>query len=226
MRIGMYAALLLLGTALSAPAISGVPVSTYCEIWVEPDTLEVSDTADVYVIVRDLYAEVIPGLTCDFFSDRGPTDIILGSPDVTDLNGLASARLTTTYEPFFSQSHITVEVEGVVLGPVTISWECRAGVDAGDLPAVPALRRNSPNPFSDVTEIRYAVVADADVRFDIFDVAGRKVRSIAAGPVAVGEHEVVWDGTGDDGVAVPSGIYYVRMSEPAGALPRPITLLR
>jgi hypothetical protein len=227
MRIGAYAALLLLGLAALSPAWAGIPVLANCEIWADPDTAEVQDTITVYVVIRDLYAEGIPGLSCDYFSSRGPTDIILGSPAITDQYGQASARVTTTYEPHFSQANITVEVEEITLGPVTIYWRCRAGVDdPGDGLAVTALYQNSPNPFGDLTEIGYSVEASADVTLDIFNVAGKRVRTLAPGWASPGRHSVAWDGADDHGTAMPSGIYYVRMSEPTVSASRPITLLR
>jgi hypothetical protein len=227
MRIGVYAALLLLGLAALSPARAGIPVLANCEIWAEPDTADVQDTVTVYVIIRDLYAEGIPGMSCDYFSDRGPTDIILGSPAITDQYGQASARVTTAYEPYFSHSHITVEVEDVTVGPVTVYWKCRAGVDgSGDYPAVTALYENSPNPFGDLTEIGYSVEAGADVRLEIFDVAGRAVRTLVPGWASPGRHAVSWDGADDRGAAMPSGIYYVRMAEPAVSAARAIALLR
>lgn len=212
---------------LASASLAGIPVSSNCELWLEPDTLEVRDTADVYVVVRDLYGEVIPGLTCDFISDRGPTDVVIGTPDVTDDNGFAQARVTTVYEPVFSVSHITVDVEDVIIGPVNLYWRCRAGVDGGEgAIARPVVRKGSPNPFSESTEIGYALPAGGNVRFEIFDVQGRKVRTILAGGVSAGNHTIVWDGRDDAGLAAASGVYRARMAEPACGEATSLILLR
>jgi hypothetical protein len=227
-RIGTCAALSLFGiVCLASASLAGIPVSSYCELWVEPDTLEVRDTADVFVILRDVYGELIPGLSCDFISDRGPTDIIIGTPNVSDENGLAQVRVTTVYEPFFSTSHITVDVEDVIIGPVSLFWMCRAGVDVGDGGmARPALWKGSPNPFRESTEISFALAAGGDVRFEIFDVQGRKVRSLSAGGISAGSHSIVWDGRDDEGSTVASGVYRVRMAEPACRETANLILLR
>jgi hypothetical protein len=210
---------------LPPAAWAGIPVSPYCDFWAVPDTADVRDTIDIYLIARDLYGELIVGLTCDFYSDRGPTDIILDSPDVTDINGFAQARITTTYEPCFSESHLTVEGAGAVIGPITVYWRARAGANDDQLPA-PGLHCSSPNPFSRATEIGYAVRTPGRVGVDIFDVVGRKVRALAAGTLPPGYHKAVWDGTDDAGRPMPSGVYYVRMSEGGRSESMSITLLR
>ncbi len=66
-----------------------------------------------------------------------------------------------------------------------------------------ALAQNRPNPFSKETEIRFAVPpAGATVRLAIYDVAGRRVRTIVNGKVEGGVHGVTWDGRDDAGLEV------------------------
>ncbi|MBD3220129.1 hypothetical protein GF314_02715, partial [bacterium] len=45
----------------------------------------------------------------------------------------------------------------------------------------------------------------------VFDVTGRKVRTLARGVFLAGEQDVVWDGVDERGRAVPSGVYLVRL---------------
>jgi hypothetical protein len=47
----------------------------------------------------------------------------------------------------------------------------------------------------------------ASLNVSIFDTAGHRVRSLAEGPFTTGEHHLVWNGLGDRGQAVASGIY-------------------
>ena len=199
--------------SLASASLAGIPVAANCDIWPVADTLDVGDTAHVYVIVRDLYGEPISGITCDFISSRGDTDYVIGTPDVTDLYGQADGGVKTLYEPYFSHSHITVDVEGVVVGPVTVYWTCRAGVDDVVLPS--ALGRTSPNPFRDATQIRFTLSSASNVRLEIFDVLGKRVRTLERSGMAAGDRAITWDGKDDWGRAVASGVYHVRMVEPA-----------
>ena len=44
----------------------------------------------------------------------------------------------------------------------------------------------------------------------VYDLAGRKVRELMRGPQSPGTLRVLWDGRGDDGAPVRSGVYMVR----------------
>jgi hypothetical protein len=75
-----------------------------------------------------------------------------------------------------------------------------------------ALEQNYPNPFNPSTTIVYQVRERSVVHLDVFDVAGRKVRTLvrATRPPGVA-HRSVWDGTNDDGRRVASGVYFYRL---------------
>jgi flagellar hook assembly protein FlgD len=46
----------------------------------------------------------------------------------------------------------------------------------------------------------------------VFDLTGRRVHTIAEGGYPAGGFRLAWDGRGDDGAPVGSGLYYVRLS--------------
>ncbi|MBD3366559.1 MAG: T9SS type A sorting domain-containing protein, partial [Candidatus Eisenbacteria bacterium] len=66
----------------------------------------------------------------------------------------------------------------------------------------------SPNPFNPTTTIRYALREAAETEVVVYTMAGRRVRTLVNGHVPPGEHQVTWDGTGDDGERVASGVYF------------------
>jgi hypothetical protein len=74
-----------------------------------------------------------------------------------------------------------------------------------------ALESILPNPFNPTTVIRYRAAAGVRVTIAIFDVAGRRVRSLVDGAAAGGEATVTWDGHDDAGRAVASGVYFCRL---------------
>lgn len=51
-------------------------------------------------------------------------------------------------------------------------------------------------------------IAPAEVA--VFDVAGRRIRVLASGNLPDGYHRATWDGKSGQGIAVSSGIYFVR----------------
>lgn len=68
-----------------------------------------------------------------------------------------------------------------------------------------------PNPMRDRTQIRYSGPALEDAQVDLFDVRGRRMRSLASGPVD-GLRFWEWDGRDSGGRQLPAGTYFVRVS--------------
>ena len=88
----------------------------------------------------------------------------------------------------------------------------------------PKLRLSAaPNPFNPATEIRFDLPRSSDVQIGIFDLAGRRVRSIEMGTLGAGTHSTVWRGRDDGGRRVSSGVYVVRLS--AGAETRSLRVV-
>jgi hypothetical protein len=79
-----------------------------------------------------------------------------------------------------------------------------------------ALGLPSPNPFDRTTRLHFIVGTNAPGRYriDVFNVAGRRVRTLLDGFPAEGPHEVLWKGDSESGSTVAPGVYFVRMIGP------------
>ncbi len=73
------------------------------------------------------------------------------------------------------------------------------------------LRQNVPNPFNPSTVIRYELNAAAAVELQVYDLAGRLVRTLSEGQETAGAHECLWQGRDDQGRAVAAGVYVYRL---------------
>jgi hypothetical protein len=89
-----------------------------------------------------------------------------------------------------------------------------------------ALAQNYPNPFNPTTVIEYTLPAEADVRLEIFDIRGRRVRTLDAGPRDAGRYVKIWDGRDDQGSEVASGVYLYRLRSADYSFARKMVLLR
>ena len=79
-------------------------------------------------------------------------------------------------------------------------------------PTVFALGANYPNPFNPATTIPVSVAAGADdVGLTIYNVLGQPVRHVWNGPLAAGEHRLVWDGRDAQGQPVAAGVYLYQL---------------
>ena len=88
------------------------------------------------------------------------------------------------------------------------------------IPAAPqqlALRGATPNPFSGTTRLALDLPAgEGGLRLDVFDVAGRHVRTLRPGPLSPGQDVVEWDGLDDHGAPARGGLYVVRLQGARG----------
>ncbi len=74
-----------------------------------------------------------------------------------------------------------------------------------------ALYPNFPNPFNPETRIRFQLAKQSDVKLMIYDVLGRKVRTLVSNKMNAGNHVVNWNGLNDEGAVVASGMYVYRI---------------
>ena len=68
-----------------------------------------------------------------------------------------------------------------------------------------------PNPLNSTTYLTFALTRDATLRLDIYDAAGRRVRTVAADFFEAGQHRIHWDGLDAQGRPPSAGIYFARL---------------
>ena len=74
-----------------------------------------------------------------------------------------------------------------------------------------SLAQNHPNPFNPTTTIGYSIAKDNAVTLTIYDVAGRKVRTLVNAQQKADVYKVVWDGSNESGTHVASGVYFYKL---------------
>jgi len=88
-------------------------------------------------------------------------------------------------------------------------------VGVGDAPGPGGSRliSISPNPCVGPVTIEFEVGArdGRSTRLEILDIQGRRVRTLAYGPLAPGPHSIRWGGDGDNGRILPVGVYLARL---------------
>ena len=128
----------------------------------------------------------------------------------------AAAGDASLAELWFKVSDGNVEdaievAEGLLLNPEYQPARVRWHGSLADLllPAQVELDQNYPNPFNPSTSIPFALPnTPGDVRLEIYNVIGQRVRTLMAGPMDSGLHTVVWNGRDDAGRAVGAGLYF------------------
>jgi hypothetical protein len=86
---------------------------------------------------------------------------------------------------------------------------------------------NFPNPFNPRTTIRYAVPSTGgSVRLTVYDLRGRKVRTLVDEEKSGGEYVAIWQGRDDSGRELGSGVYFYRMEIGDYQVERKMVLLK
>jgi len=92
-------------------------------------------------------------------------------------------------------------------------WPLPPTVSVEDLfrPEVRVLQGAVPNPFRGRAAIRFRAPQAGRVRLEVFDLTGRRVRTLLDREIEAGWKEVWWAGLDDANAALPSGMYLVRL---------------
>ena len=112
-----------------------------------------------------------------------------------------------------------------MLDRARIAWETeQVGLTPENLST--ALLRFSENPFSRDTVIGFSMAATGPARVEVFDLRGRRVRTLLDEVRRTGIHFVGWDGRDRRGASVASGIYFVRLETASGTSTERLTRVR
>jgi len=83
----------------------------------------------------------------------------------------------------------------------------------------------APNPFSRRAAIGFDLPRAGTVRLEVYDLAGRAVRTLADGFYPAGRHAVEWDGSGAGGRRLQAGVYLCRLHAAGFTTTRRVVLM-
>ena len=67
------------------------------------------------------------------------------------------------------------------------------------------------NPFPAGSPIRFETLSDRPATLTLYDVSGRKVRTLFESSSTLGARSLTWNGQGDAGVVLPRGVYFLKL---------------
>jgi len=90
------------------------------------------------------------------------------------------------------------------------NWSASCALTVNELSVSPEyfkLHENYPNPFNPITLIQYDLPGLSFVNINIYDVIGRKIKSLVNSVQGAGYRSIYWDATNDLGQSVSAGMY-------------------
>ena len=95
-------------------------------------------------------------------------------------------------------------------GNLDVKDDPSSGV-VGIIPKTFSLSQNFPNPFNTETVITFSLSRSGNVKIEIFNILGQKVRDLVDEELSAGYKQVVWDGRDNAGKTVASGVYLYQL---------------
>jgi len=94
------------------------------------------------------------------------------------------------------------------------------------LPLSVTLEQNYPNPFNPETHISYSLSKSAQVKLEIFNQIGERIKQLVNEYKNSGTYNIVWNGKMDNGAKAPSGVYFYRLQADDFSVSKKLILLK
>lgn len=123
-------------------------------------------------------------------------------------NGTTPGKLVYLGFPF--ETVYPEDTRNVLMGAVMDFLVVEPSSVEGSSATIPAdfvLTPNFPNPFNPSTTLRFGMPETASVELTVYDIRGKRIRTLATGERPAGWHDVVWNGRDDSGNPVAAGMY-------------------
>ncbi|RKZ31697.1 hypothetical protein DRQ36_01110 [bacterium] len=144
--------------------------------------------------------------TIDCYCDKGVVKVEFSEFDDIKAGAQVVVEVSADNGTYVGNTTITVPE-----GPVEIAAPLTLTKARPELPKEFALHNNIPNPFNPATTIKFDLPEDAVCDLAVFNINGRKVRTLVSEDLKAGYHKVVWNGADDSGRILPGGIYFYRL---------------
>jgi hypothetical protein len=165
-----------------------------------------------------------PELDFQYFRVYRSVDPAFVPGPATFVHATAATSWTDPTAGGFTYRLTAVDANGNESDPASVTLTVDA---APDLPARLDFVSVAPNPSRG--QVNFVVEVPAvtgAIELAVFDLAGRRVRTVTRGLLLAGRHTFLWDGRTDAGRRLAMGVYLIRLSGAGQAITRRVTLVR
>jgi hypothetical protein len=200
-----------------------------CPVLQQFDVLDAMAGTDAEVVADYVKADCtthLPGGVAYSNPTLGYQTVMLGFDLSSVMDGEVCGGENYTPEGHF---HTGIAERASLMNSIMLHFEkaptgTPTGVDAG---LKNELSHAYPNPFNPVTTIAYRIREAGPTTIEVYNVAGRVVRTLLDAELEAGASgSVVWDGTSDSGERCASGVYLYRVNAPGYTATRKMVMLK
>ena len=87
-----------------------------------------------------------------------------------------------------------------------------SGINNNEIPVIDYQLTNYPNPFNPETKIVFDLPESGQVKLEIYNIKGQKVKTLLDCYMSPGRSEMLWNSKDDNGKRVSSGVYFYRLN--------------
>jgi len=128
--------------------------------------------------------------------------------DMTDNNVTVATIEWTVY---VTDGIDTVEADNAPFTVVIDGGYAMSTFSEALIPEAFALHQNYPNPFNPITTLRYDLPENSFVNITVYDLLGKKVKTLVNTTQNAGFKSVIWNATNNQGNPVSAGVYLYKI---------------
>ncbi len=117
--------------------------------------------------------------------------------------------------------------QSIWTGPIYVTYDPSSPTAVGDAPLDGSRLSVRPNPSPGQVTAEFTLSgSESRATLAVYDLSGRRVRTLLDRPMTAGRHRIEWDGQGEDGRPARTGVYYLRLQTRAATAVQKVMLLR
>ncbi|MDP8204708.1 MAG: right-handed parallel beta-helix repeat-containing protein [Candidatus Tenebribacter mawsonii] len=162
-------------------------------------------------------------------SGDNPYQLALGSPCVDTGTPDTTGLFLPPWDLLHNQRVWDGDGDGIAIidmGCYEFNSEPYAGIHDDEIPVVDYQLTNFPNPFNPETKIVFDLPEPGQVKLEIYNIKGQKVKTLLDCYMSPGRSEMLWNSKDDNGKRVSSGVYFYRLQTPTKVLTKKMMLLK
>jgi hypothetical protein len=180
---------------------------------------------DNSILIIGGFSENLKALkTTEIFEVNGTSlSIRYGPPMINARREFAAVRFNNSIYVFGGENQFDKIVASIE------KLDLMTDVDLEDDETSPSnfsLEQNYPNPFNPTTTISFKIPQKSKVLLEIFDIFGKRIKTLIDDELETGTYKVEWNGRDEKGNPLSSGIYIYRLSTGKVFLTKKMTLIK